>query len=230
MKSLKKSAIVGTVAVATMLGLVVVTGGSAIASTHASTSKSVISHKAKKTLVCYKAKSVKKIKAVKPKCPKGWTAKKPIVKKTTSASKTSAFSGTYKGTISMLWSSSDVKVTSLTGTGSGTDLGLSKVTATGKALPTDQCVPINATGSLSGANGTLNLALNASSRGCAADSAAPTVVSITGTAVVTGGTGKFAGATGSLKVTGSFMIKSTSAGSNESDAFTVTLTGSLTLK
>ena len=53
---------------------------------------------------------------------------------------------------------------------------------------------------------------------------------MTGTATVTSGTGKFAGAKGTLKVSGTFSIKSTAAGSSESDNFSATLSGNLTLK
>jgi hypothetical protein len=224
MKSLRNSGLVGAVALGTVLGMSIATGASAVAPIHSSASQSLITHVAKKTLVCYKAKVIKKITAVSPKCPPGWTTKKPV------AAKTAAFSGTYKGTISMLWSASDVKVTSLTGTGSGTNLGLSKVTGTGTSSPSNQCNPISGSGILTGATGTLHLKLATTSQGCGVDSAAPTVVAITGNALVTSGTGKFAGATGTLKVGGSFAIKSTTAGSSESDAFTVTLTGSLKLK
>jgi hypothetical protein len=224
MKSVRNSGVVGAVALATLLSMSVATGAGAVASTHSSVSQSVIAHVAKKTLVCYKAKLIKKVTAVSPKCPAGWTTKKPA------AAKTAAFSGTYKGNISMLWSASDVKVTSLTGTGTGTNLGLTSVSGTGVSSPSNQCNPISGSGTLSGAGGTLKLKLATTSQGCGADSAAPTFVTITGSALVASGTGKFAGATGTLKVNGSFMIKSTVAGSNESDAFTVTLTGSLKLK
>jgi hypothetical protein len=223
MKPVRNSGIVVAVALATVLGMGVSTGASAVTPINSSVSKSVITHAAKKTLVCYKGTAVKKVTAVSPKCPAGWTTKKP-------AAKTVAFSSTYKGTISMLWSASDVKVTSLTGKGTGANLGLTSVSGTGVSAPSNQCNPISGTGTLTGAAGTLKLKLATTSQGCGADSAAPTFVTITGSALVTSGTGKFAGATGTLKVNGSFMIKSTTAGSSESDAFTVALTGSLKLK
>jgi hypothetical protein len=53
---------------------------------------------------------------------------------------------------------------------------------------------------------------------------------MTGNAVIAGGTGKFAGATGKLKVTGSFSIKSTDAGTSEKSALTLTLTGNINTK
>ena len=60
--------------------------------------------------------------------------------------------------------------------------------------------------------------------------AAPTLVTVTGAATVVKGTGKFLGATGTLAVKGSFSIKATTAGSSETDTFSATLTGKLTLK
>jgi hypothetical protein len=224
MKSRPNPGFIGALAVATVLGMSVATGGAAVAVTQSSTSHSFSAKVVTKTLVCYKGKLIKKVTAVSPKCPAGWTTKKPA------AAKTAAFSGTYKGNISMLWSASDVKVTSLIGTGSGASLGLTKVSGTGVSSPSNQCNPISGSGTLTGATGTLKLKLDTKSQGCGADSAAPTVVAITGNAVVVSGTGKFAGATGTLKINGSFLIKSTTAGSSESDAFTVTLTGSLKLK
>jgi hypothetical protein len=199
----------------------------ASAATNSSPSHSITLHAstaAKKTIVCYKGTAVRRVTAVNAHCPAGWTTKKPAT------AKTETFSGTYKGTIAMLWSSSAVNVTALTGTGTGSDLGLSAVSGTGSSNPTSTCDPISGLGILTGGGSTLHLKLATSSKGCAADSAAPTTVTVTGTASVVSGTGKFAGATGTLKVSGSFQVKSTTAGSNESDAFSATLTGSLKVK
>jgi hypothetical protein len=226
MKSLKFTGIAGAVALVTLLGMSSSIGASA-ATTSGSSHSAALSAKVaakKKTIVCYKGKAVKHVVAVKPVCPKGWTTKKPATVKT------EAFSGTYRGTIAMLWSASAVSVTSLSGTGTGADLGFAAVTGTGGANPSGSCDPINGVGVLTGGGSTLHLKLATTSKGCAADSAAPTSVTVTGSAIVTSGTGKFAGATGTLKVLGSFSIKSTTAGSNESDAFSATLTGSLKVK
>ena len=222
MKTAKNSAIVGALALATALGM---SGFTATGTTsHSATSHTLTAHVAMRTLLCYRGKAVKRIVAVNPKCPAGWSTKKPA------AFHNVAFSSTYKGRIAMLWSSSDVRVTNLTGTGSGTNLGLTAVSGTGSAAPSSQCDPINGVGTLSGGGSTLKLTMKSTSA-CGAAGAAPTTVTISnGTALVTGGTGKFAGATGTLKVTGSFAIQSTSAGSNESDAFTATLSGTLRIK
>ena len=225
MKSLKFTGIAGAVALVTLLGMSSSIGASA-ATTSGSTHTVALSAKvaAKKTIVCYKGTAVKRVVALRPVCPKGWTTKKPAT------AKTEAFSGTYRGTIAMLWSASAVSVTSLSGAGTGADLGLAAVTGTGGASPSGSCDPIDGVGVLTGGGSTLHLKLATTSKGCAADAAAPTSVTVTGSAIVTSGTGKFAGATGTLKVLGSFSIKSTTAGSNESDAFSATLTGSLKVK
>jgi hypothetical protein len=224
MKSLKITGITGAVALVTLLGMSGAMGASAATTGSPSHAITLHANTAKKTLLCYKGTATRHVVAVKPHCPAGWTTKKPA------AAKSEAFSGTYRGTIAMLWSSSAVTVTALTGTGTGTDLGLSAVSGTGSSNPTGTCDPISGVGVLTGAGSTLHLKLATSSKGCAADSAAPTAVTVTGTATVVSGTGKFAGATGTLKVSGSFEIKSTTAGSSESDAFTATLTGSLKVK
>jgi hypothetical protein len=224
MKSLKITGITGAVALVTLLAMSGAIGASAAttgATTHAVT---LHANAAKKTIVCYKGTAVRHVVAVKPHCAAGWTTKKPAT------AKSEAFSGTYRGTIAMLWSSSAVNVTALTGAGTGSDLGLTAVSGTGSSNPTGSCDPISGVGILSGGGSTLHLKLATSSKGCAADSAAPTAVTVTGSATVISGTGKFAGATGTLKVTGSFEIKSTTAGSSESDAFSATLTGSLKVK
>jgi hypothetical protein len=225
MKSLKFTGITGAVAVVTLLGMSASMGAGAATTnvaTHAVTLHANIA--AKKTIVCYKGKAVRHVVAVKPVCPKGWTTKKPA------KSTAEAFHGTYNGTIALLWSASDVKATAVTGTGTGVDLGLSAVRGTGTSTPTGQTDPINGSGVLSGAGGTLNVKLATSSSATAGDTTAPTSVIVSGTATITGGTGKFAGATGTLKVSGSFNIKSTTAGTNETDNFSATLIGSVVVK
>ena len=224
MKALKNSGIVGALALAPVLGMSGFTGVGAATTVTSTANQTLTAHVGKTTLICYRGHLVRHIRAVHPRCPAGWTTKKPAVVHHV------AFSGTYKGTMSMLWSSSDVKVTSLSGHGTGTTLGLTTMSGTGSAAPSSQCAPINGIGTLSGGGSTLKLTIK-STTACGAGSAAPTTVSISnGTALVTGGTGKFAGATGALKVTGLFAIQTTTAGSNESDAFTATLSGTLTTK
>jgi hypothetical protein len=130
----------------------------------------------------------------------------------------------------MLWSDTNVTVTSIRGVGSGTNLGLTNLSGTGSAAPASQCDAVDGDGVLTGPDGTLKVTFKNAAKGCAADGAAPTMITLTGNAIITGGTGKFAGATGTLKANGSFTLKSTEAGNSESEPFTLTLTGTINLK
>lgn len=225
MKLISKSGIAGFFVVVTVLGLL-------------ATNTTVANAVTKKTITCYKGTAVKKVSAVKPVCPKGWTTKKPTVKPTVKPSATPtkatggvvAFSGTYKGKMSVLWSDSGVQATSVTASGTGTVLGLDSLSGTGSSSPQNQCDSIDGSGVLSGGGNTLKVTFDSNAKGCAEDGAAPTTVNLTGTASVTGGTGKYAGATGSLKVTGSFAIKSNQAGFGETTALTLTLVGNIHTK
>jgi hypothetical protein len=147
------------------------------------------------------------------------------------------FSGKYSGKLGLLMvgtagsTATSVKVTSITGTGTGTLLGHSTVSGTGSAPAGSQTDPITGKGVLSGGGSKIMLsAITSKSYGTAAGTATPTSVSVSGTAKVTGGTGKFKGATGNLTFKGSFNVQSNNAGTSESDAFTATLTGTLTVK
>ena len=185
------------------------------------------------TINCYKANTLKKVTAVNPKCPTGWTLKKPAPVKSTptpvatkSNGTTIAFNTTYKGKISTLWSGSDVQAT-VNASGSGI---LDTMVGTGSSAPSSQCDSIIGSGTLSGAGGTITIKSDTSGKGCAADSAAPTSVALTGNAIITGGTGKYAGASGTLKVTGTFGVSSTEAGTKESTVLTITLVGNIVTK
>jgi hypothetical protein len=147
-----------------------------------------------------------------------------------------AFKGTYTGTIALLMvgsgsSADSVKVTSIRGTGTGTLLGKGTVSGTGTAPATSQTDAITGKGILSGGGSKLMLsAVTSKSFGTAAATATPTSVSVSGVAKVTSGTGKYKGVSGNLKFTGSFNVKSNTPGGSESDAFTATLSGTLTVK
>jgi hypothetical protein len=222
---MRKSKFAGVLVVVMALGLL-------------TTSATVASAVTKKTIVCYKGKVVKKFTAVAPKCPKGWTTKKPVAKVTPKPTATPtkatggvvAFSGTYKGKMSVLWSDTGVQASSVTGTGTGTTLGLDSLSGTGSSSPQNQCDSINGSGILSGGGNTLKVTFDTNAKACAAEGAAPTSLSLTGTATITGGTGKYAGATGTLKATGSFAIKSNQAGFGETTALTLTLSGNINTK
>jgi hypothetical protein len=185
---------------------------------------------ATKTITCYKGSIAKKVTAVKPVCPKGYTTTKPKVtpKATTAAVAAAiAFSGTYKGTLAIVWGDTYLQVTSVTAKGTGNVLGLTDMTGTGSAAPAGLCDTFDGKGSIGGGGNTLNVAFDTSAKGCAEDESAPTTIKITGNAQITGGTGKYAGATGTLKVSGVFSVK---GGSKESAAFTMDVSGNIKTK
>ena len=185
---------------------------------------------ANKTITCYKGTIVKKVTAAKPKCPTGYTTTKPKV--TTkpaapAAAATVAFSGTYKGNLAIVWGDTYLQVTSVTGKGTGNVLGLTDLSGTAAAAPAGLCDSFDAKGSIGGGGNTLNVAFDTSAKGCAEDESAPTTIKITGNAQITGGTGKYAGATGTLKVSGVFSVK---GGAKETAAFTMDVSGSIKTK
>ena len=75
------------------------------------------------------------------------------------------------------------------------------------------------------------MTFDSSAQACAADSDAPTEIKFTCNVIVNGGTGKYAGATGTLKVTaGAFNIQSSTAGKKETDSFKFTIAGNINTK
>ena len=204
-------------------------------------------HAATKTITCYKGTIVKKVTATSPKvpkCPTGYTTKKPVVKPTAAAtakpttaattpaadSNKFAFNGTYKGKMSIIWSDYDVRATSVSGDGTGAIFGMDSLSGTGASSPSTQCAGLDGTGVISGGGNSIKVTFDTSAKVCAEDGAAPTTINLTGFAVVNSGTGKFAGATGKLKAVGYFNIKSADAGASESSVLTLTLTGEITTK
>jgi hypothetical protein len=191
---------------------------------------------ANKTITCYKGTIVKKVTAAKPKCPTGYSTTKPkattkptaTTKATTPAvAATVAFSGTYKGTLAIVWGDTYLQVTSVTGKGTGNVLGLTDLSGTAAAAPAGICDSFDAKGSIGGGGNTLSVAFDTSAKGCAEDETAPTTIKITGNAQITGGTGKYAGATGTLKVSGVFSVK---GGAKETAAFTMDVSGNIKTK
>ena len=204
-------------------------------------------HAATKTITCYKGTIVKKVTATSPKvpkCPTGYTTKKPVAKPTAAAtvkpttaattpaavSNKFAFNGTYKAKMSIIWSDYDVRATSVSGDGTGAVFGMDSLSGTGSSSPSTQCAGLDGTGVISGGGSSIKVTFDTSAKVCAEDGAAPTTINLTGFAVVNSGTGKFAGATGKLKAAGYFNIKSADAGASESSVLTLTLTGEITTK
>lgn len=184
---------------------------------------------ASKTITCYKGTAVKKVTAASPKCPTGYTTTKPKATASTApaAGGTVAFSGNYKGNLNIVWGDTYLQVTSVTGKGTGNVLGLTDMSGGGAAAPAGICDGFDAKGSIGGGGNTLNVTFDSSSKGCAEDETAPTTIKITGSATITGGTGKYAGATGNLKVTGVFSVK---GGTKETAAFTMDVSGNIKTK
>jgi len=192
--------------------------------------QSGIASAATKTISCYKGTSVKKVTTKK--CPAGWSSKKPAAAKpaTPTSSKSVAIDGTYKGTVALLWGDTYVQVTSVKATGTGTVADLAELVGSGAAAPASQCDTFDGTAVLGTGANTIKVAFDSSAKGCAEDDSAPTTVRFGGNAVIKSGTGKYQGATGTFKVAGSFSIKTITAGSKESVPFTMTASGSITLK
>ena len=191
---------------------------------------------ANKTITCYKGTTVKKVTAANPKCPTGFSTTKP--KATTKATAPAATKGgtvainaTYKGTVTMVWGDADVTVTNVTATGSGNTGGLDSLKGMGAAAPAEQCTPFDGEGTLGSGADTLKVQYADGSMACSADADAPTTVTIKkGPLKIISGTGKYAGATGTLTLTGSWAIASASKGSKPATPVTLTLSGTITTK
>jgi hypothetical protein len=134
--------------------------------------------------------------------------------------KTVAFTATYSGTAVVQTTDSSAAIQA-SGTGSGTNLGASKITGNGSANTTIQpCAPFTGPGTMTAANGTkLAFAVTSGSQGCGDDQGQ--VFSLSGKAKVTSGAGKLAKAKGTLRFSG---VYDRGAGT-----FTVKFTGTLTL-
>ncbi len=190
-----------------------------------------VAQAATKTITCYKGTATKKVTTAK--CPTGWSTKKPAAAKPAAgatSAKTVAINGNYSGTVALLWGDTYVQVTSVKATGTGTVADLGEFVGSGAAAPASQCDTFDALATLGSGSDTLKVAFDSSAKGCAEDDSAPTKITFSGNAIVKGGTGKYAGATGTFKVSGSFNIKTISAGSKESAPFTMTASGLVTLK
>jgi hypothetical protein len=189
---------------------------------------------ATKSITCYKGTQSKIVKAASPKCPSGWSTKKPAASATapTKAATGSSVSidAKYSGTISMLWSDAGVTATGVKATSASNNADLDTLTGSGSSAPQSKCDIILGNGLLSGGGNSIKVTFDSSTKGCAEDEDGPTTVNITGTAIINGGTGKFAGATGTLKVTGSFGMKSHAAGASEKSDLKLSISGNIVTK
>ena len=196
-----------------------------------------VANAANKTITCYKGTVVKKVTAAKPKCPTGYSTTKPVAKPAASATTATkagsvAFQGTYKGKISILFGDANlIQVSKVDGTGTGNVSGLTDMSGTASSAPSNLCDNFDGKGVVSGGGNTLNLTFDSSSQGCADSDSAPATITIKGSAKITGGTGKYAGASGTLTVKGTFNINSKGiVNTTESTSFSMDLSGNITTK
>ena len=191
--------------------------------------QSVAASGATKTITCYKGSISKKVTTAK--CPTGYSKTKPVVKSTAPvAAGAIAFQGTYSGKVSLLWGDGYVQVTSVKATGTGKVGDFAELSGSGSAAPASQCDSFAGSGTLGTGANTIKVAFDTSAKGCAEDETAPTKITFSGNAVIKSGTGKYATAKGAFKVSGSFSIQTSAAGKSETDAFSMTATGSINLK
>lgn len=189
---------------------------------------------ATKSITCYKGTQSKVVKAASPKCPAGWSAKKPVASasKAPAAAAPIAISATYKGKMSALWSESSIDA-SVTGTSSANNGGLSDLTGSGSyaSQEGDKCITLAGEATLKGGSDSLKLEfVTPKSTACGKDADGPTSVEINGLAKIVGGAGKYAGATGTLKVDGSFASKHPANGVTEKVDLNLTLSGNIVTK
>jgi hypothetical protein len=187
-----------------------------------------------KSITCDKGTQSKVVKAASPKCPSGWTTKKPAASKPagSTAAAPVVINATYKGKMSALWSESSIDA-SVTGTSSTNNGGLTDLVGAGSyaSQEGDKCITLAGEATLKGGSDSLKLEfVTPKSTACGKDADGPTSVDINGLAKITGGTGKYAGATGTLKVDGSFASKHPANGVTEKVDLTLTLSGNIVTK
>ena len=122
----------------------------------------------------------------------------------TAAGGSHAFIASYSGTVTEKVDGQTVTATPR-GKGTGTPIGkgvLTGIVAATTANP--PCSPLNGPGTLAGTAGRLKVKLLPTSRGCAASEEDRNNISFSGSAKVTGGTGKFRAARGTLRFTGHY--------------------------
>ena len=131
-----------------------------------------------------------------------------------------AFTGTYTGKATSKVTGQTVAISAL-GAGRASVIGVSKISGAGKGDGSNPpCVPFTGPGAITAPTGKITFVVLPSSHGCAAQDDQKKVT-VTGSMRVTGGTGKYAKARGTLKFSGPY--------NRGTGAFTVRLTGALTL-
>ncbi|HUZ16651.1 MAG TPA: hypothetical protein VMU72_10825 [Gaiellaceae bacterium] len=129
------------------------------------------------------------------------------------------FTATYKGHVTEVVTGNAVKATPK-GNGKATLIGKGTLTgAVAGNTSNPPCSPLSGPGTLSGPKGKLKFKLLTGSRACAAGQDDPNNISFSGSAKVTGGTGKARKAHGTLRYSGHY--------NRGTGAFNVKLTGTL---
>jgi hypothetical protein len=130
-----------------------------------------------------------------------------------------AFSASYRGTVTEKVSGQTITAVAK-GKGTGTALGRGTISGTVTATTANPpCSPFKGPGVITGVGGKLKVTVLPTSRGCAAGEDDQDNISLSGSAKVNGGTGKFRNAKGTLRFTGHY--------NRANGAFTVKLKGTL---
>ena len=127
-----------------------------------------------------------------------------------------AFSGKYSGHASVTINGSSVTISSVKGTGTGTDGTTKLAGANGTGTTSGTCAFFSGPARLSGTGGSISLAVKSSSSACGSG----TQIAVKGSATAKGTSGKFKKANGTVKFTGTY--------NKTTGNFTVTISGSLT--
>jgi hypothetical protein len=148
------------------------------------------------------------------------------------AAKTVTFSGKFSGKASLLIQNSTVTISSISGTGTNSLFGSSKVSGNGSAPKSGSslCDPFGGKGSIAAGSNKLTFTVTKSSsqQGCSNGESGKVTISFHGVAKATGGGGKGNGASGTLKFSGTLHLGGTSG--SQTGNFTVSLNGKLTVK
>jgi hypothetical protein len=137
----------------------------------------------------------------------------------TAGGTTAVFKASYSGMVTEKVAGQQVTAAPR-GKGTGTVIGKSTLTGTVAGTTANPpCSPLKGPGVLAGAKGKLKVNLLPISRACAAGEEDRNNISFSGSAKVTGGTGKFRAAKGTLRFSGQY--------DRSSGAFTVKLRGTL---
>jgi len=154
----------------------------------------------------------------------------PLLAGATPSTKTVSFSAKFSGKASLLIENSKVTISSITGSGTNSLFGSSKVSGSGSAAASAECDPFGGKGSISGGTNKITFTVTQSSaqQGCSNGESGPVTVTFHGVTKATGGTGTGSGAAGTLKFTGTLHLGGTSG--SQVGSFTVKLTGKLSVK